>query len=314
MMTFKKDTKKIKKDRTLNRSVDIILLGIFFFFLLFSNAFAQNVNLSQVNKFFSRDVTPELFEKLDKLNKYLINKEMQRPVEENNDRDLDIWVVGPDQNFEIYPLTVDSKWDDDMPNWSPTDQKMAYVSSRTGKKKIWLMNSDGTGKKQLTKGPGKDLYPKWSPDGRQIAFVRDDSLYTIDISSGEEKPVAVEGSLEILCSWSRDSRSVLVLIKNRRSELAEINVKTGHKKTLNLKPNLKSIWTIIKLHPRNEVVIYEEYRNDNLDIAILNFEKASLQYLTDSFKKDFHPEWSSHGDKIAFASNRPTPEFSDIVR
>ena len=35
---------------------------------------------------------------------------------------------------------------------------------------LWIMNANGKNERQLTHS--RDEYPKWSPDGQQIAFVR----------------------------------------------------------------------------------------------------------------------------------------------
>src|SRR3954468_17655463 len=35
---------------------------------------------------------------------------------------------------------------------------------------LWLLATDGSSQKQLTRGPGKNSGPVWSPDGQQIAF------------------------------------------------------------------------------------------------------------------------------------------------
>jgi Tol biopolymer transport system component len=56
---------------------------------------------------------------------------------------------------------------DDYPNWSPTDDRIAFSRCRTG---IWLMNPDGSGQAQITNGP--DYAPDWSPDGTRLVFNR----------------------------------------------------------------------------------------------------------------------------------------------
>jgi len=38
-------------------------------------------------------------------------------------------------------------------SWSPDGTKIAYVSNKAGTYQIWTMNADGTGQKQLTRGP-----------------------------------------------------------------------------------------------------------------------------------------------------------------
>ena len=38
---------------------------------------------------------------------------------------------------------------------------------------IYVMNADGSGKRNLTRNPAQDGRPSWSPDERRIAFVSD---------------------------------------------------------------------------------------------------------------------------------------------
>jgi len=73
------------------------------------------------------------------------------------------------------------------PAWSPTKTQIAYVAmpdegdlvggndARLGlrKRRIWLMNLDGTNKRQLTHDDAsRDEYPQWANDGTQILFAR----------------------------------------------------------------------------------------------------------------------------------------------
>ena len=55
------------------------------------------------------------------------------------------------------------------PRFSPDGQRIAFTSDRGGGDNIWLMNADGSDKRQLTKEDFRLLnQPSWSPDGRYI--------------------------------------------------------------------------------------------------------------------------------------------------
>lgn len=56
------------------------------------------------------------------------------------------------------------------PRFSPDGRRIAFISDRGGGDNIWLMNPDGSGKRQLTNESFRLLNsPAWSPDGRFIA-------------------------------------------------------------------------------------------------------------------------------------------------
>jgi Tol biopolymer transport system component len=56
------------------------------------------------------------------------------------------------------------------PAWSPDGQQIAFASGAATDHDLFVMNVDGTGRRQLTSGPANDRVPSWSPDGRTIAF------------------------------------------------------------------------------------------------------------------------------------------------
>ncbi|MDB5669307.1 MAG: amidohydrolase, partial [Alphaproteobacteria bacterium] len=56
-----------------------------------------------------------------------------------------------------------------QPRFSPDGRRIAFVSDRGGGDNVWIMNSDGSDKRQLTKEDFRLLnQPSWSPDGRFI--------------------------------------------------------------------------------------------------------------------------------------------------
>jgi Tol biopolymer transport system component len=54
--------------------------------------------------------------------------------------------------------------------WSPDGQRIVYVNGSS----LFIMNSDGTGSRQLAAVPGKAWQPRWSPDGRVLRFTLED--------------------------------------------------------------------------------------------------------------------------------------------
>lgn len=60
-------------------------------------------------------------------------------------------------------------------SWSPDGSKIAFMSNRgPGRQDVWIVNSDGTGMRNLTNTPGADEgAPTWSPDGQRLAFWSD---------------------------------------------------------------------------------------------------------------------------------------------
>lgn len=56
-----------------------------------------------------------------------------------------------------------------QPRFSPDGKRIAFVSDRAGGDNIWLMNSDGSDKRQISKEDFRLLnQPSWSPDGQFI--------------------------------------------------------------------------------------------------------------------------------------------------
>lgn len=56
------------------------------------------------------------------------------------------------------------------PRWSPDGQKVAFVSDRSGKGQIYVLDVKGGEARQLTKCPNGASNPVWSPDGTKVAF------------------------------------------------------------------------------------------------------------------------------------------------
>jgi TolB protein len=59
---------------------------------------------------------------------------------------------------------------DSEPAWSPDGTEILFASNRSGTRNVWIMNSDGSGKANVTNSRFDDQGPTWSPDGSSMAF------------------------------------------------------------------------------------------------------------------------------------------------
>ncbi len=100
------------------------------------------------------------------------------------------------------------------PEYSPDGSQVVMQSYQGGTFHIWLMKPDGTELQQLTTGHGDDREPRFSPDGKTVAFSSDRAfqgsydLWTVDVASGKLKQITSSEHEEYEPTWSPDGKQL----------------------------------------------------------------------------------------------------------
>jgi Tol biopolymer transport system component/DNA-binding winged helix-turn-helix (wHTH) protein len=118
------------------------------------------------------------------------------------------YLGGKDREAEVEILA--SSVQDASPHISPSGEKIAFQSWRSGSQEIWTSGIDGSNPVQLTSRGAMAGSPAWSRDGQRIAFdARPDSfahIYVIDATGGVARTITQGHYNDIVPAWSADGR------------------------------------------------------------------------------------------------------------
>jgi Tol biopolymer transport system component len=95
-----------------------------------------------------------------------------------------VWVMNGDGSGQHRFTPSSFYWNTWRPVWSPDGTRVIMQADRdfpVGNTELYVVNTDGSGLQRLTKYPGKDDWPTWSPDGQRVAFARGPSPYQGEI-------------------------------------------------------------------------------------------------------------------------------------
>ncbi len=192
------------------------------------------------------------------------------------------------------------------PQVSPDGQRVAYVVSSLNEEKdayqtdVWLVPAAGGEARALTSSPTDDESPRWSPDGKWIAFIsdrprpgakKDDEdgkrqLWLIRPDGGEPRLLTSSGGNVTDLAWSPDGKAIGYLARDAKSEERRKREKEKD-----------DAWTPAEMYPWQRLW--------TIDVAT----KASSQLTRGELHvSDF--TFSPDGKRLAFAG-QPTPLIPD---
>jgi dipeptidyl aminopeptidase/acylaminoacyl peptidase len=97
--------------------------------------------------------------------------------------------------------------------------------------RIWLAAADGSEAKEVSTGPGSERAPRWSPDGKALAFISvrdgDSQVWRLSTDGGEPTKLTSVSTGVSDFAWARDGKSLYVVTDVKWPETQEIDRRNG---------------------------------------------------------------------------------------
>ncbi len=196
------------------------------------------------------------------------------------------------------------------PQWHPKEHRLIFVSKATwagGQMSLWSVGLDEKPAIELTRHNGRDSTPRYSPDGRRIAFVchrngRDD-LQLIASQGGVAMQLTYDRWDNTDIDWSPDGERLVYISQRSDVDLFSNNicvVSAGGGPTKALTEGGFANERSPRWSPDGKRIAFVSNRNDDDDIWCVNDDGTGLRALTLGNGEKADPRWSPDGRWLAY--------------
>ena len=195
------------------------------------------------------------------------------------------------------------------PQISPDGRQVAYVLVTVNAKhdgyetSLWLVATDGAAPpRRLTAGP-KDGAPRWSPDGRTLAFLRpkdgQSQLYLLPFAGGEAQQLTELPKGASPAAWSPDGKMIAFVSSTTLDELAKKDKRDEPKSDVRIVTRA--------VFRGDDEGYYDPAEHDHVwtvPAAPGGDRPATARQVTSGPFDEAAPQWSRDGARLYFVSDR----------
>jgi len=182
------------------------------------------------------------------------------------------------------------------------DSRIAFVSTGSGYKEIYICDFDGYNPKRFTFNNSITLSPAWSSDGRCLAFTSylrgHPDLYIKNLTQKSGTVVAKKG-INITPAWVPNRFELAATFSFSGDQ--EIYMLTGKGKITKRLTTSKGIDSSPSWSPDGKKMAFVSKRHGTPQIYIKDIGSGHINRLTYQGRYNTEPAWSPKGDKIVYS-------------
>lgn len=182
-------------------------------------------------------------------------------------------------------------------NFSPDGRTVVFQSTRGASAHIWRTDSE-SGEVQLTSDPNYiDGYPRYSPDGIQIAFTRNNELWLMAADGANPRSLEqrVAGSNGFFV-WRPDGRAIIYQSRTDK-KFYSLDLASRKAHVIFAEP---STMPVVALSPDGRWLVYQTTMRGNVDIRAVLIDGGAPRFVVATPHQDYHPFVSPSGKWLYF--------------
>ena len=180
--------------------------------------------------------------------------------------------------------------------------QVAFISSQSGHKELYIMDIDGANVRQLTRDSSISNAPSWSYNNKSIAYTSYKSgypdVYVIDLAKGKRIRVAAFPGINSGPSFSpNDKELALTLSKDGNPEIYVMPATGGTPKRIT---RTRGAETSPTWSPTGEQIAYSSDERGSPQLLVVPSDGGESRRLRTGSSFNTEPDWSPNETKITY--------------
>ena len=231
------------------------------------------------------------------------------------ENDFDLWVMdtpgGAPRKINLR-VAADAK-ENDISTVTTTNRADGFAPSPTGEyvavdvhgEIMVVPTESGIGERtQVTSSPWRERFQSYSPDGRRMAYISDESgdeeVWTYELASGQRRKLTTQSSVKADLSWAPNSQKLAYTGNNR---LWEVDVAGGAPRELAF--NQAGGFAVGSYSADGNWITYTKRDDDqNADVFVFDVRTRRETNVTRNPFNDANGAMTPDGKHVLFTSNR----------